>query len=353
MRNPCRERMNLGDLTVTETLPEGLLESRVHELGRVLNGPTLIHLPGRSPQPLFVSVLMHGNEDTGFEAVQQVLRRHKGETLPRAMSLFIGNIEAAAHNVRTLPHQMDYNRVWPGTLSPLCPEAEMMRAVVDNMRSRKPFASIDIHNNTGRNPHYACVRRLDQAWLHLARLFSRIVVFFERPLGVQAGAMADLCPAVTVECGRIGTLTGMEHAMEFIEACLRLSQFPEQAIAPGDVELLRTVAILKVPHDVEFSFDGSEADILFRNDIDELNFSPVATGTSLALLGKESDARLEVCSGGDYDLSEEFLDYSNGEIRFARSVVPAMLTTDPEAIRQDCLGYLMESLDLNADPRAP
>ena len=56
-------------LTVLEKLPENLLNKEAHELVNVLAGPTLIHLPGENIQPLFISVLLHGNETTGWEAV--------------------------------------------------------------------------------------------------------------------------------------------------------------------------------------------------------------------------------------------------------------------------------------------
>ena len=36
------------------------------------------------------------------------------------------------------------------------------------MQARGLFASIDIHNNTGINPHYGVVNRLDHAVLHLS-----------------------------------------------------------------------------------------------------------------------------------------------------------------------------------------
>ena len=115
-------------------------------------------LPGRERRPLFVSVLLHGNEDTGLAAAQEVLRRHLSRELHRSLLLFVGNVAAAAANVRTLPGQADYNRVWPGTPTPDIPEAHMARWVFDYAASRRPFASIDIHNNTGLNPHYACIR---------------------------------------------------------------------------------------------------------------------------------------------------------------------------------------------------
>lgn len=180
-------------------LPGNVLELASGDLWRELAGPSLFRIEGRNPQPLFVSVLLHGNEDTGWQAVQSVLREFGSRALPRTLLLFVGNIAAAKANVRTLPSQTDYNRAWPGTLHTGTPEARAMRQVTDIVRKAQPFASIDIHNNTGRNPHYACVNELAEPFLHLARLFSRTVVYFKKPLGVQSAAIAGICPAVTVE----------------------------------------------------------------------------------------------------------------------------------------------------------
>lgn len=347
MKNEKLKNDNILCLNVLDDLPPGLLDGRVADLAGLLPGPTLIHLPGRLSDPLFVSVLLHGNEETGFDAVCEVLRRYDGGVLPRAMSLFIGNIAAAANGVRTLPGQTDYNRAWPGTQTPDCAEARLLQELVEHMRGRKPFASIDIHNNTGLNPHYACVTRLEQPFLHLARLFSRVVVYFKRPVGVQAGAFALLCPSVTLECGRIGTKTGVAHAMEFIDACLHLSHFPQHAVTPHDIELLRTFAIVKVPPRVSFSFDGSPADIRFRPDIDHLNFSPVPAGTSFGRVAPGSGAQLEVTPGGEDVEFEACFEYRDGEIVLTHPVVPAMLTRDPQAVRLDCLCYLMQRVDFS------
>jgi len=62
------------------------------------------------------------------------------------------------------------------------------------------FASIDIHNNTGINPHYGCVKKLDPQFLNLSRLFSRTMIYVVQPGGVQSKAFSHLCPAVTLEC---------------------------------------------------------------------------------------------------------------------------------------------------------
>jgi hypothetical protein len=185
------------DLNILDHVPEALLTTSVPDLIHTLPQPTLFDLPGRVEQPLFVSVLLHGNEDTGLLAAQEVLRRHQERGLPRRLLLFVGNVAAAQAGVRTLDSQLDFNRAWPGTLHAEAPETALMQQVVDYVAARQPFASIDIHTNTGLNPHYACLNRLEAPFMHLARLFSRTVVFFEKPVGVQSAAMAEICIRAT------------------------------------------------------------------------------------------------------------------------------------------------------------
>jgi hypothetical protein len=331
-------------LTQYDALPPGLLELPASRLAEVLPGPALIHLPGRRQPPLFASVLLHGNEDTGWLAAQSVLRKYAATELPRALSLFIGNVEAARSGLRRLDGQPDYNRVWPGSEETHPAELAMMQQVVDAMRARGVFASLDIHNNTGLNPHYACVNRLDQPFLHLATLFSRIVVYFIRPLGVQSAALAELCPAVTVECGKPGTPGSVEHAAAFIEACLHLSEFPIHPVAPHDVDLFHTVATVKVPDEVSFGFAAPDADIDFVPELDHYNFRELAHGDLLGRVRPGSPARLQALDDAGKDVGVRLFDYQQGRITLRQALMPAMLTRDERVIRQDCLCYLMERI---------
>lgn len=334
-------------LSLQDAFPDALLDAPSGEIWRHLPGPTLFHLAGRQGAPLFVSVLLHGNEDTGWSAIQSVLRQHKGRRLPRPLMLFVGNIAAARAGVRTLPSQKDYNRTWPGTLDPDTLEARLMREVVERVAAAHPFASIDIHNNTGHNPHYACLNSLADPYLHLARLFSRTVVYFERPLGVQSAALTAVCPSVTVECGRVGGEVGITHAADFVSAALALSHFPEHPVPEGDIDLLQTFAILKVPPAATFSFNAGMADFRFREDIDHLNFAELDAGTVFGRLGPNTEHRLSVIPGDGMPDIDGYFDYAAAEIRLARRAVPAMLTCDPEAVRLDCLGYLMHRIGRN------
>ncbi|MGD9545291.1 MAG: M14 family metallopeptidase [Methylocystis sp.] len=339
--------MTEAPCAVLDRLPDGFLDCPANRLKDILPRPTLFDLPGRDPQPLFVSTLLHGNETSGLAAVQETLRRHAGRGLPRSLILFIGNVDAAAENVRTLPGQRDFNRVWPGTAFADDPLAHMARWIYDYVDRRAAFAAVDIHNNTGFNPHYGCISKLEPKYVALAQLFARTVVLFQRPRGTCAAALAELCPAVTVECGKSDLDAGAAHAIELLEACLSIAELPGHAPAPHDVNLLRTFAIVKPPQGASFSFDGTPADFVFRPDIDHLNFSELEAGASFGALGDEG-ARLQVLPGDGSDMQPaNYFDYSGGEIRLARPAIPAMLTVDRRAVQQDCLCYLMHRISMD------
>jgi len=329
-----------------ETLPDGLFDLEARQLAERLTGPTLIHLPGRQAAPLFVSVLMHGNETVGWDAVKLLLGRYAGgKQLPRALSLFIGNVWAAARGVRRLDDQPDFNRVWPSSETEGTPEHAMMARVVEIMAARRPFVSVDVHNNTGINPHYACVNRLDSRFLHLANLFGRTVVYFLRPRGVQSMAMAELCPAVTLECGKVGQSHGVAHALEFLDACLHLTEHPRHPIVGQDIDLFHTVAQVKVPETVSFSFASEQADILFTPDLDHLNFRELPAGTTLGSVNGSGRIAFDVRDETGLDVVDRYFRLEDGQICLRRPVMPSMLTVDENVIRQDCLCYLMERYD--------
>lgn len=74
-------------LTLYDSLPDGLLQRDATRLHEVLPGPSLIHLPGKRQQPLFISLLLHGNEVTGWQAMQTILTKYQRAELPRSIYL--------------------------------------------------------------------------------------------------------------------------------------------------------------------------------------------------------------------------------------------------------------------------
>jgi hypothetical protein len=291
-----------------------------------------------------VSVLQHGNETTGFFALQKLLQRYHDKQLPRGLSVFIGNVAAAAEGVRRLEGQPDYNRIWlPGDL----PEHAMARELLDDMRRRQVFASIDVHNNTGLNPHYACVNRVEARSLHLASMFSATVVYFTRPAGVLTAAMADLAPSVVLECGQPGQQYGVDHALDFLDACLHLDHLPERPAQ--EYHLFHTVATVKVPAGFSFSCGGNaQRDIRFHEDLDHMNFRELPANTVLASIRAGSQVWLDVTDEQGNDAGERFFSYDQHQIRTRVPLMPSMLTRDENIIRQDCLCYLMERMSVPA-----
>jgi succinylglutamate desuccinylase len=327
-------------------LPDGLLNVDSLHLHTILPKPTLIHLPGKQAAPLFVSVLLHGNEPTGFIAVQLLLKKYQNKQLPRALSLFLGNVSAASQNLRRFDEQPDYNRIWPGTELPACAETEMAKTIVTIMKKRNVFASIDVHNNTGLNPHYACINRLDNRFLQLASLFSRLIVHYIRPKGVQSAAFADLCPAVTLECGKPGQQYGVEHALEFIDSCLHLTELPRHPVLPQNIDLFHTVAQVKVDDHINFSFNPTGTDLLLNPDIDRMNFTEVSPGTLFGKIRNNNGMPLIAQDEHGNNVTDNFFSIENGALQINRRTMPSMLTLDERVIRQDCLCYLMERIHL-------
>lgn len=332
------------ELSQIDSFPQELLDISIERLYTLFPGPTLLHLQGKRPEPVFVSILLHGNESTGFHVIQELLMKYQHLDLPRSVSILFGNTQAARYGKRILTGQYDFNRVWPGTAESNTIEATVMQDVVSEMRRRNVFASIDIHNNTGLNPHYACINKLENSFFQLATLFGPTVVYFLTPKGVQSMAFSKLCPAVTLECGKPGLLGGIDHALDFIEKVIHMQFISNEPISPQDIKLFHTVARVQVPEDITFSFTNQNANILFKKELYTMNFSEIPADTCFGIVHSNNSARLFAFNDNDEELGEELFYINNQKIKLTKPMMPAMLTLDEAVIRQDCLCYLMERL---------
>ncbi|MFO7579624.1 MAG: M14 family metallopeptidase [Nitrosomonas halophila] len=330
------------ELRILHAVPPALLAASSDALLELLGGPTLIHLEGERQDRLFVSTLLHGNEDTGWLAIRKLLAKYAAVKLPRSLTIFIGNVEAARWRLRRLDHQPDYNRIWPGTSKPDLPESALMRAVVSEMEDCSLFASVDIHNNTGTNPHYACITLLEDANYYLATLFGRTVVYFRQPLGTQTSAFSARCPAVALECGKPGSIGSVEHALQFLEACLHLQAFPAHPFPKHDIDLFHTVATVKVCEHTTFGFGPGPGVLKFDPALDQMNFRELKPGTSFGSIDGHASLGLRATNGHGQDVTEQYFARRDNLLVTKRFLMPAMLTCDAKIIRQDCLCYLME-----------
>jgi hypothetical protein len=317
-------------------LPSGLLDCDSRQLAACLGGSALIRVRGRRSPPLFVSVLLHGNETSGWDGVRRLLRDLNA--LPRSLILFVGNVDAAAAGVRTLPHQQDYNRIWQGAPGP---EGELAAALRDELRSQTLFAALDLHNNTGRNPHYAVVTDLSEVNLGLAYLFDDKAVYVREPNTVLTRIFAGICPAVTLELGPIGDPHCDERAFDIVWRCLALDHVP-----PADLDRLqmfRAEARVHVPEEVSFSFAGQDErqPLVLTGGLEAVNFHELLPGTEFALTRGPAGPMPRVLDVTHRDVTAAYFANQDGHVRLRRAVIPAMYTTDPAVIRQDCLCYFM------------
>lgn len=325
-------------------IPEALLTAKAEELEALLGAPTLFHLDGINKQPLFICTLLHGNETTGFYAIQRLLRKYRDTALPRAVSIFIGNVASAKENQRHLYTQDDYNRIWPGSHHSDSAEKDMMQTVTHIMQKKKPFASIDIHNNTGKNPHYACINNLNPHGLVLASKFSHIAVYFTSPKGVQSSAFADFCPSAVLECGQSGDKSGEDHALNFLETILSMSELSSQDNNP--LKLYHTIARVTIPKTTVLSESAEGGDIFLNPALEDRNFHQIQPGTEFASLNSSKDKAAVVTNESNEDVTNEYLDINNNKLLLKKPITLAMFTTSENAIRQDCVCYFMEELHI-------
>ncbi len=324
---------------IFDELPAGLIERSAAELAAALGGPTLIHLRGRRDPALFVSVLLHGNEVSGWNALRRLLATAR--PLPRSLVAFIGNVHAAAEGVRSLDGQNDFNRIWRGPVHG--PEAELAAAMRAWLHDVPLFAAVDLHNNTGHNPHYSVLTRLDAECRGLAYLFANRAVYIEEPDTVLARLFDDICPAVTLELGPIWDPMAEERAFDFLMRCLNLTTIPA---AGGAMSLFQTRVRVHVDPHIEFSFadDGRSTPLVLTSGVEGVNFHALPIGTRFGRSERPLAEVLHVLDGDHRDVTDDFFLLRDGDIELRRAVVPAMYTTDAHVVRQDCLCYFMEPM---------
>jgi succinylglutamate desuccinylase len=328
-------------LRILDHLPEGLLERQARDLADVLGGPTLIRLSGAREPALLVSVLLHGNEDSGWNGLRRLLTDLG--TLPRSLILFIGNVEAAAASLRVLPHQQDFNRIWPDAPGP---EGALARAVIEELAGVPLHAAIDLHNNTGHNPHYAVVTDLSPRNLGLAYLFSDKAVYVREPATVMTRVFAGRCPAVALELGPVGDPRCDDRAYDLVHRCLVQDGIPDADLE--GLQLFRTQVRVHVTDAAEFSFagDGTETPLVLTGGVESVNFHLLPAGTEFGAATAPLPGLLRVLDVEHNDVTERYFELRDGRILLKQAVVPAMYTLDPMVIRQDCLCYFMERLPL-------
>lgn len=322
-----------------------LLEGSDEDVLVRLRKPTLVRIPGtgETPRARLVTALLHGNEDSGYRAVLEVLRA--GERFPFDLWVFIGNVRAAhsdgwfAH--RFLDEQEDFNRVWglhaPTTRMRRCADAVFIALTETDLEG-----AVDLHNNTGANPYYAIVPEPTQEALSLAGTLADTILRWPMRAHTLMEALSPHCPAVSIECGLPGIADNQAYAAAVLGRFLA-------ADAPGEEPPVGPRRVFEMQHrivvrpEVPFAFGGQlseDIDLVIAAGLDTANFGMLLAGTTIGrvhdgaampfiatdMLGSEStDRLLRVIDGG--------------RILVSQDLTPVMFTTTVQQARRDCLFY--------------
>ena len=320
-----------------DALPAGLAGVDARSVRAVFPNSALIRLTGRRKQPLALGVMMHGDEPVGLSVLQRLQAWMKSHPLPRSLIVFVGNVRAAEAGVRKLPGQCDYNRIWKGGDAP---EHGLAARVLAAFDAAEPFAHIDLHNNTGANPHYACVHNDRGDTRQLASFFSPLAMHTHNPPSMFSNARATAMPAITAECGQPGEAAGVDAAFEAVMAALHLDHF--RGAADRDLTVYDVTGRMEIAEDAVLTFaHGAAGDLELPAKLESWNFFDRPAGTTFArrLSGRTV---LTVYDADRTDVTDRFFDIDGDRMILKRAATPAMLTVNETAIRNDCLGYLME-----------
>lgn len=310
---------------------------RANELASVLHTPTLFDFCVAGKPPFFLSTLLHGNETSGWDALGTLFAEdYQTKKLPSCMIL-VGNVQAAQHQKRMLDGQPDFNRIWEGGSSPYAKWAD---EVISYVEAKRPWFALDIHNNTGPNPHHSIVASIDETTMSAARLFSRTAIFAQQPPGVFTRRTSGFCTSITIEAGLPQDPASAVRAREYIAALWKNGTVP--FIDTSDQELFQNNVRVLIENADTISDDQVPK---FAPKLYRFNFKKIPEGTELARLVVDH-ARLRAVDEDQRDQTRTFLTYKGKNVSLKRDTIMSMYTEDPRIARQDCVCYFLEPLYL-------
>ncbi|HGG58377.1 MAG TPA: hypothetical protein ENK26_00475 [Gammaproteobacteria bacterium] len=130
-----------------------------------------------------------------------------------------------------------------------------------------------------------------------------------------------------------------------IETCPHIARIPGHPPAEHDIAVYHSIARVKIPDQVSFSFEDSHSDLVFHKAMEKFNFRDVEPGEILAECRENHDPKIVATREDGEDVTREYFQCRDNKLLIRKPVMLSMLTRDERVIRQDCLCYLMERLE--------
>lgn len=345
----------MGHLNIYQDVDK-FLSTDVSQLKKAFGETGILEIKGQLDPPLFISILQHGNEHTGYTALKDFLKKNLNRQglLPRGIHLFLGNLEAAAAGLRRLPQGLDYNRLW-GEQDGRGDTYHLIQAVKDYILTKPHLAAIDIHNNTGRNPPYGCISHSRMENQLLASRFASRCLYFEEPSTAQTPSLQGELPAITLECGQSNEPYGLAAVARLLASLMKPEPFFHNGPFVSACVYYKNVARILLAEGARVGFSDinhppQHHDVIFPDHFEEFNFQYLPRHFPLARLGAKGAGCLtgEVYEPGLGELLYE----QDGMVRLNSPLIPIMLTTDPVILSQDCVGYFLKTIAFSEDSQS-
>ena len=135
------------------------------------------------------------------------------------------------------------------------------------------------------------------------------------------------------------------RAYDYLLRCLRLDEVPIGHAE--DFSLYRSEARVHVPEGVSFHFadEAGAVPLVLTGGVEGVNFHELPAGFRFGSSEQPLEEVLCVLDVNHVNVTQRYFAVEDGAILLKQPVIPAMYTTDPYVVHQDCLCYLMERLD--------
>ncbi len=237
---------NYGEFSVIQGRPDFLMGVSREEALRRLTGPTAIVLNYGQKKTRVVSVLVHGNEPSGFDGMLKWLRDQPTEQ-PTNVVFLVQNVLAAQATDKPFSlrykddTQADLNRQWAPFGTPRESLNAYVAAVYDFLNSLENIDGfLDLHNNSGQNPAYAIMSYPNEEQRHLSDSEDLANLLTDQYLtmvltGGFDGGVRHMAPALAVECGYLDSPESDRIALEIMRKFLERPTKP-MGLRDGDLK---------------------------------------------------------------------------------------------------------------------
>ncbi len=287
-----------------------------------------------------ISVLVHGNEPSGFFAAFNFLKQRIKPNVN--LAIVISSIRAAKTHPRFthryVPGEYDLNRRF-GILDCHDRVTELARQITEYIRSRKPSLVVDLHNTSGSGPAFAVSVSEHPAIKQLATLFTSQMVVTQLIVGSLMEQNFN-CPVVTIECGGANDLQSHEVALQGLTQLAKIDKLLLDSEATIEV-FLHPVRVKAHPG-ISLNYgthNNEDIDIVLLESIERFNYRTVPEGTTLGWLNRPLTDCLEVINDHGQDVVTALFEINNQQLIARNPLRVFMATGRADIALSDCLFY--------------